>query len=110
METIRLTPIPVAHLIHQKQVLALYGLCLPVGFVAQGMGWLAIPVTGFLAFTLYGIEGIGEQLEEPFGKERNDIKMDGVVEDIREEVGGMMGLWREESRRGREIETERERG
>ena len=68
------------------------------------MRWLAVPVTGFLVFTLYGIEGIGEQLEEPFGKERNDIKMDGVVEDIREEVGGMMGLWREERRRERERE------
>ena len=94
METIRLTPIPVAHLIHQKQVLALYGLCLPFAFVGQGMGWLTVPVTCFLVFTLYGIEGIGEQLEDPFGRDRNDIKMDDIVEDIREEVGGLVGVWR----------------
>lgn len=103
METIRLTPIPVAHLIHQKQVLALYGLCLPFAFVGQGMGWLTVPVTCFLVFTLYGIEGIGEQLEDPFGRDRNDIKMDGVVEDIREEVAGLVGVWREGLRGGGDV-------
>ena len=59
------------------------------------MGWLTVPVTCFLVFTLYGIEGIGEQLEDPFGRDRNDIKMDDVVEDIREEVAGLVGGWRE---------------
>ncbi|TIA24363.1 hypothetical protein D6C81_02436 [Aureobasidium pullulans] len=41
METIRLTPIPVAYLIHTKQVLALYGGILPFGFV-ESMQWWAV--------------------------------------------------------------------
>lgn len=28
----------------------------------------------FRAFTLYGIEAIGMQLEDPFGYDKNDIK------------------------------------
>ena len=93
METIKLTPIPVAHLIHTRQVLALYVLVLPFGLV-QNMGWWAVPVVGLVAFTLYGIEGIGRQLEDPFGYDRNDIKMDAIVEDLRVEVEALLHEWR----------------
>jgi len=93
METIKLTPIPVAHLIHTRQVLALYLLVLPFGLV-KNMGWWAVPVVGLVAFTLYGIEGIGRQLEDPFGYDRNDIKMDAIVEDLKVEVDALLDEWR----------------
>ncbi|KAL4954673.1 Bestrophin, RFP-TM, chloride channel-domain-containing protein [Aspergillus filifer] len=92
METIRITPIPVAHLIHQKQVLALYGCVLPFAMV-DDMGWWTIPIVSLVIFTLYGIEGIGSQLEDPFGYDRNDIKMDALVGDARVEVGVCLGEW-----------------
>ncbi|KAL4939706.1 Bestrophin, RFP-TM, chloride channel-domain-containing protein [Aspergillus oleicola] len=92
METIRITPIPVAHLIHQKQVLALYGCVLPFAMV-DDMGWWTIPIVSLVIFTLYGIEGIGSQLEDPFGYDRNDIKMDALVGDARVEVGVVLGEW-----------------
>ena len=92
-ETIRLTPIPVAHLIHQKQVLALFGCVLPFALVDE-MGWWAVPIVVLVTFTLYGIDGIARQLEDPFGRDRNDIKVDGLVEDVREEVEGLVAEWR----------------
>ncbi|KAF2238987.1 UPF0187-domain-containing protein [Viridothelium virens] len=93
METIRLTPLPVAHLIHTKQVLALYCAVIPLGLVAD-MAYWAIPVAMIVCFTLYGIEGIGRQLEDPFGRDRNDIRMDDIVEDVRVEVEVMLEEWR----------------
>ncbi|KAF2835341.1 UPF0187-domain-containing protein [Patellaria atrata CBS 101060] len=93
METIRTTPIPVAHLIHQKQVLALYTCVLPFAMVDE-LGWWSIPIVSLVAFTLYGIEGIGSQLEDPFGYDRNDIKMDAIVEDARTEIGVLLDEWR----------------
>ncbi|KAL4889634.1 Bestrophin, RFP-TM, chloride channel-domain-containing protein [Aspergillus ambiguus] len=93
METIRLTPIPVAHLIHQKQVLALYGCVLPFGMV-DDMGWWTVPIVSLVIFTLYGIEGIGSQLEDPFGYDRNDIKMDAIVGDAKTEIGVVLSEWR----------------
>ncbi|KAL4930953.1 bestrophin family protein [Aspergillus undulatus] len=93
METIRITPIPVAHLIHQKQVLALYGCVLPFAMV-DDMGWWTIPIVSLVIFTLYGIEGIGSQLEDPFGYDRNDIKMDALVGDAKIEVEVVLGEWR----------------
>ncbi|KAF2762701.1 hypothetical protein EJ05DRAFT_418794, partial [Pseudovirgaria hyperparasitica] len=93
METIRTTPLPVAHLIHQKQVLALYTLALPFAIV-DNYGWYSIPIVALVAFTLYGIDGIGRQLEDPFGYDRNDIKMDGIVEDWRVECMVMLEQWK----------------
>ncbi|KAL4816866.1 Bestrophin, RFP-TM, chloride channel-domain-containing protein [Aspergillus spinulosporus] len=93
METIKLTPIPVAHLIHQKQVLALYGCVLPFAMV-DDMGWWTIPIVSLVIFTLYGIEGIGSQLEDPFGYDRNDIKMDALVGDARMEIEAVLEEWR----------------
>ncbi|EDU48449.1 Bestrophin domain containing protein [Pyrenophora tritici-repentis] len=93
METIHSTPIPVAHLIHQKQVLALYGCVLPFAIV-DDYKWWSVPVVAIIAFTLYGIEGIGMQLEDPFGYDKNDIKMDGIIEDTRQEVMVLLEEWK----------------
>ncbi|KAI9928107.1 hypothetical protein MW887_002140 [Aspergillus wentii] len=93
METIKLTPIPVAYLIHQKQVLALFGCVLPFAMVDE-MGWWAVPITSLVIFTLYGIEGIGSQLEDPFGYDRNDIKMDALVGDAKTEIDVVLSEWR----------------
>lgn len=120
METIRLTPIPIAHLyvpilphslvqvlkhqprIHQKQVLALFGCVLPFAMVDE-MSWWAVPLVAFVIFTLYGIEGIGGQLEDPFGYDKNDIKMDAIVEDIRVEVTEELEEWKRVGRQGGEM-------
>ncbi|MCJ1272083.1 hypothetical protein MMC22_011990, partial [Lobaria immixta] len=93
METIRLTPIPIAHLIHQEQVLALFGCILPFALV-DDMGWWTVPIVILVTFTLYGIDGIGSRLEDPFGYDRNDIKMDFIVEDIRNEIAVLLEEWK----------------
>lgn len=58
------------------------------------MGWFAVPMTALVVFTLYGIDGIGSQLEDPFGYDRNDINMDAIVEDIRAEVLVLVDEWK----------------
>lgn len=122
METIKLTPIPVAHLsvppspypqtfserirtcihiltmewecrIHQKQVLALFCCVLPFAMV-DDLGWWAVPIVTLVIFTLYGIEGIGSQLEDPFGYDRNDIKMDAIAGDMKTEMDVILAEWR----------------
>lgn len=93
METIKLTPLPVAHLIHVRQVLALYMMVLPFAMVDE-WNWWTVPMIGVVAFTLYGIESIGKQLEDPFGYDKNDIKMDAIIEDARIECDALMSEWR----------------
>lgn len=94
METIRNTPMPVAHLVHTRQVLALYLMVLPFAMVNE-MGWFGVPITTVVAFTLYGIEGIGRQLEDPFGYDKNDIKMDAIILDAQQEVIALLEEWKQ---------------
>jgi putative membrane protein len=68
-------------------------MVLPFAMV-QEMTWWAIPVVALVAFTLYGIEGIGSQLEDPFGYDKNDIKMDAIVEDARVECDALLAEWK----------------
>ncbi len=79
--------------IHQKQVLALFCCVLPFALV-DDMAWWSVPVVVLVTFTLYGIEGIGSQLEDPFGYDRNDIKMDFIVEDIKNEITVLLEEWK----------------
>ncbi|KAI9051498.1 hypothetical protein LZ554_004544 [Drepanopeziza brunnea f. sp. 'monogermtubi'] len=92
MEVIRLVPIPVAHLIHHKQTLALFCGILPFAMASE-MDWWAVPLVAFVAFTLYGIEGIAQTYEDPFGVAKIDINMDDIVEDARKEVEVMLMAW-----------------
>jgi putative membrane protein len=62
------------------------------------MGWWAIPIVSLVIFTLYGIEGIGSQLEDPFGYDRNDIKMDALAGDSKTEIDVVLSEWRTHSK------------
>ena len=58
------------------------------------MNWWTVPIVVLVMFTLYGIDGIAMQLEDPFGYDRNDIRMDAIVEDIREEIMVLLEEWK----------------
>ncbi|KAK6440605.1 hypothetical protein LTR95_003161 [Oleoguttula sp. CCFEE 5521] len=99
LETIHLTGVPVAYLIHLRQVLALFGILLPFA-LAEEMVWWSVPLCAVVMFTLYGIEAIAEQLEDPFGMDKNDIKVDAIVEDLRVETMVLLEGWRRGSLAG----------
>ena len=67
------------------------------------MKWWAVPIVVLVMFTLYGIDGIGMQLEDPFGFDRIDIKMDAIVEDIRSEITVLLEEWKRVSQNGGEM-------
>jgi hypothetical protein len=62
--------------------------------MVDDLGWWAIPIVTLVIFTLYGIEGIGSQLEDPFGYDRNDIKMDAICQDANIEMDVVLAEWR----------------
>ncbi|KAG0266824.1 hypothetical protein DFQ27_009397 [Actinomortierella ambigua] len=91
MERIVFTPIPLAYSIHLRQVVYLYCLALPFGFLASvGLG--TIPLMALVAFTLFGIEGIGREIENPFGKDANDLHMDEFCQDLKRELSYIVNL------------------
>jgi putative membrane protein len=65
LERIRTTPLPKAYTIHLQHTLLIYLSTLPfqlLGGSAQ-MNWMTIPVIFMSSFTLLGIQGIAEEIE-----------------------------------------------
>ena len=82
MNRVSTTPIPLAYRIHMKQAVMLYCLTLPFTLLDL-MGWGTIPVVGAVAFTLFGIDRIGAEIEQPFGFDPNDLDLDEFCQVVR---------------------------
>lgn len=54
----------------------------------------------FLPNLRYGIEGIAQTYEDPFGVAKIDINMDDIVEDARREVEVILLAWQNQGNRG----------
>ena len=88
-ERIRNTPIPFSYSVFIKKFIFLYVLSLPVGLVFS-LGYLTVPVVVFVFYVLGSLEIIAEEIEEPFGKDANDLPMERLCQTIRKNVDEIM--------------------
>ena len=88
-ERILKTPIPVAYSAHLNQLILLYCFLLPFQFVDQLM-WLTGPFVALISFTLFGIEEIGVEIEQPFGYDANDLPLDEFCNAIENNIENLM--------------------
>jgi ion channel-forming bestrophin family protein len=84
-ERILKTPIPMAYAIHLKQLLLIYCFTLPFQFVTQ-LGWWTALVVMLVSFTLFGIEAIGMEIENPFGRDYNDLPLDTICDTMKRNI------------------------
>jgi ion channel-forming bestrophin family protein len=84
-ERILRTPMPLAYAIHLKQLLLIYCLLLPFKLVGD-LSWGTAPVVGLVSFTLFGIEAIGVEIENPFGNDPNDLPLDNICKSIQRTI------------------------
>jgi ion channel-forming bestrophin family protein len=84
-ERILKTPIPMAYAIHLKQLLLIYCFTLPFQFVTQ-LGWWTAAVVMLISFTLFGIEAIGMEIENPFGRDHNDLPLDAICDTMKRNI------------------------
>jgi putative membrane protein len=90
-ERILKTPIPLAYAIHLKQLLLLYCLLLPFQLVNQ-LGWWTGLIVALVSFTLFGIEAIGIEIENPFGYDANDLPLDAICATMRRNIEDLITL------------------
>lgn len=76
-ERIVRTPLPFAYMLHLRRTLILFILGLPFALV-EAFGWATVPVVLLIAHTFLGIEEIGVEIEEPFGREDNDLPLEDI--------------------------------
>jgi putative membrane protein len=84
-ERIKNTPIPYSYSVFIKKFIFVYVLTLPIGLVFS-LGYIAIPVVVFIFYVLGSLELIAEEIEEPFGRDANDLPMQRMCENIQRNV------------------------
>ncbi|MCV3216343.1 hypothetical protein OGM63_22990 [Plectonema radiosum NIES-515] len=88
-ERILKTPIPLAYAIHLKQLLLVYCLLLPFQLV-ESLGWWTGLITAFVSFTLFGIEAIGIEIENPFGHDANDLQLETICNTMKRNIDDLI--------------------
>ncbi|MEB3182013.1 MAG: bestrophin family ion channel [Nostocaceae cyanobacterium] len=90
-ERILRTPIPLAYAIHLKQLLLLYCMLLPFELV-ESLGWWTGTITAIVSFTLFGVEAIGLEIENPFGYDNNDLPLDTICQTMKRNIEDLISL------------------
>lgn len=89
-ERIRSSPVPLSYRALLRHGTIFYLLSAP-WFMSGEYGYMAVGVVAMLAYFLLGIELTAEDVEEPFGKDGDDLELTRFCETIRNSVEQILG-------------------
>jgi putative membrane protein len=84
-ERIKSTPIPYSYSMFLKKFIFIYIVTLPFGFIPVS-GYLTIPIVLLVAFVILSVELIAEEIEDPFGRDVNDLPTDELCVKIQDNI------------------------
>ncbi|HHH30372.1 MAG TPA: hypothetical protein ENK57_18800 [Polyangiaceae bacterium] len=73
-ERIKSTPIPFSYTALIHKIVAIYCYALPFGIV-NATGWFTPVVVGIIAYAFFGLDAVGDEIEDPFGEDLNDLPL-----------------------------------
>lgn len=80
-ERIKNTPIPFPYTLLLHRTAWLYCFLLPFGLVDL-VGFMTPFVVAIVAYTFFGLDALGDEIEEPFGTADNHLPLDALCRDI----------------------------
>ncbi len=80
-ERIRTTPIPFAYTVLIHRIVAFYCLFLPLGIV-NDVQWMTPVVVLLISYAFFGLDELGDEIEEPFGTHPNDLPLSAICRNI----------------------------
>ncbi len=89
-ERIKKTPIPFSYNVFIKKFIFTYIMTLPFTW-AFDLKYFIIPIICFVLFVFASIELLAEEIEDPFGRDANDLPLDSICENIQKHVGELIG-------------------
>jgi putative membrane protein len=84
-ERIKTTPIPYSYSMFLKKFIFIYLVTLPFGFVTLS-GYMTIPIVVVISYVILSVELIAEEIEDPFGRDVNDLPTDELSAKIRANI------------------------
>lgn len=94
-ERIRKTPLPFAYVVHLRRALVIYCFTLPFALV-DTFGWWSVLDVFLIAYTYFGVEEIGVEIEGPFGNDANDLPLEDICTTIQRNLYAMSQMGRPE--------------
>jgi putative membrane protein len=88
-ERIKKTPIPFSYAVFMKIFIGIYGVLLPFALMSQ-IGYFTVPVVMLTMFAFLGIELMGEEIEDPFGLDCNNLPTGTIASMIEDNVCEML--------------------
>jgi ion channel-forming bestrophin family protein len=89
-ERIRSTPLPFGYTLLLHRTAYLFCFLLPFGFV-DSLGWGTPFVAALVAYTFFGLDALGDELEDPFGTQPNALPIEALAETIEINLREAMG-------------------
>lgn len=83
-ERIKATPIPLSYTVLIHQIVAIYCFALPFG-IFKTVGVLTPVVVMFVSYSFFGLDAVGDEIENPFGFDPNDLPLVSISRNI--EIG-----------------------
>ena len=80
-ERIKNTPIPFSYTLLLHRTAYIYCFLLPFGLV-DSIGFMTPFVVAIVAYTFFGLDALGDEIEEPFGLDANDLPLDALCRAI----------------------------
>ncbi|MEQ6290050.1 bestrophin family protein [Vogesella sp. GCM10023246] len=90
-ERISTTPIPFTYRVLLNRTVTIYCMLLPVG-LSTSIGWVTPLIAVFIAYTFLALDTLGDELEEPFGKEGNDLPLAAMSHNIEASLRELQGV------------------
>ncbi|MEZ0542004.1 bestrophin family protein [Fibrella arboris] len=91
-ERIKSTPIPFSYSFFIKVFILMYIFVMPF-IIIDEYGYLTIPAVVAMSYILVGLELIGEEIQNPFGIERNNLPLNQISKNIRLNVHELMQFY-----------------
>jgi ion channel-forming bestrophin family protein len=88
-ERIRTSPIPFSYSIHLKKFLFAFILILPFGFI-HDLGYWCVLIVMLIFYAMVGLDVIGEEIEDPFGQDENDLPFDAICKSLRKNINEIL--------------------
>lgn len=89
-ERIRSSPVPLSYRALLREGVGLYVLLAPWALGLES-GYWGIPILGIIFYFLMGIELIAEDVEEPFGLDKDDLPLERLCQTVRASVVEVLG-------------------
>ncbi len=89
-ERIKSTPIPYSYTVLMHRIVAGYCVLLPFGLM-DSIKWATPVVVAAISYCFFGLDAIGDEIEQPFGLDPNDLPLDAISNTIERNLRTRIG-------------------